>query len=151
MRLTRDGDNDVFAPNDSARDELQTARRHHANGGGARILLSVHINSYVTSSLNGTTVYYYKSSDLALAQALHRRLTLALETKDDGVRKDNLYVIRHAAMPAALVETAFLSNAHDAALLRSSDFLQKVATAIADGVGDYVSAPTSADLGPAGQ
>jgi N-acetylmuramoyl-L-alanine amidase len=44
-------------------------------------------------------------------------------------------------MPAALVETAFLSNLGDAELLKSPQFLQKVATALADGVADYASLP----------
>ncbi len=36
VRMTRDGDNDVYAPNDSAHDELQ-ARCDVANGAGARL------------------------------------------------------------------------------------------------------------------
>ncbi|MBV8364209.1 MAG: N-acetylmuramoyl-L-alanine amidase, partial [Candidatus Eremiobacteraeota bacterium] len=52
-----------------------------------------------------------------------------------------LYVVHHTAMPAVLVETAFLSNSDDRALLRSPEWLQKVARAIADGISDYAGSP----------
>jgi N-acetylmuramoyl-L-alanine amidase CwlD len=137
VKMTRDDDTDVFAPNDSAHDELQ-ARCDIANKAGARLFVSIHVNSFTSGDLNGTTTYYYKDEDLPLADAVHRRLAAALETKDDGVRKANFYVIHHTSMPAILIETAFLSNPGDARLLRSPLFLQKVVTAVADGVGDYM-------------
>jgi N-acetylmuramoyl-L-alanine amidase CwlD len=146
VKMTRDDDSDVYAPNDSARDELQ-ARDDVANNAGARIFVCVHINSFTSSSLSGTTTYYYKDTDLPLAQAIHARLIAALGTKDDGVRKENFYVLHHSRMPATLIETAFLSNPDDAALLRSPAFLQKVADSIAAGIGDYASnsAPPATD------
>jgi N-acetylmuramoyl-L-alanine amidase len=143
VRMTRDSDVDVYAPNDSAHDELQ-ARCDIANRAGARLFVSIHANSFTTSSLNGTTTYYYKSVDLALARAVHRRLIAALGTKDDGVRKENFYVIHHTTMPAILIETAFISNPSDAALMRSPEFLQRIAIAIADGVSDFSKLPQAA-------
>jgi N-acetylmuramoyl-L-alanine amidase len=140
VKLTRESDVDVYAANDSAHDELQ-ARCDVANNAGARMFISIHINSFTTSDLKGTTTYYYKGVDLPLAQAVHRRLIAALGTTDDGVRKDNFYVIHHTTMPAILIETAFMSNPDDAVLLRSSFFRQKVALSVADGVGDYAGAP----------
>jgi len=137
VRMTRETDTDVYAPNDSARDELQ-ARCDIANKDGARMFVSIHANSFTSSSLNGTTTYYYKASDLPLAQFIHHHLIDTLGTKDDGVRKENFYVIHHTSMPAVLIETAFLSNPSDAELLHSPAFLQRVATAIADGVAEYV-------------
>jgi N-acetylmuramoyl-L-alanine amidase CwlD len=150
VKLTRDSDIDVYAPNDSARDELQ-ARDNIANNAGARLFVSVHTNSFTSGGLNGTTTYYYKSDSYALADAVHSRLSDALPTKDDGIRKENFYVIHHTTMPAILVETAFLSNASDAELLKTPGFLQKIATAIADGVADYAgktAAPVSSNDAP---
>ncbi len=135
VKMTRDSDVDVFAPNDSARDELQ-ARCDVANNAGARLFISVHINAFTSSALNGTTTYYYKADSLDLARAVHARLA-SLPTHDDGIEKENFYVIHHTKMPAVLIETAFLSNSGDAALLKQPDFLQKVALDIADGVGSF--------------
>jgi N-acetylmuramoyl-L-alanine amidase CwlD len=139
VKMTRDDDVDVFGPNASAHDELQ-ARCDVANKAGARMFVSVHSNSFTTSELSGTTTYYYKANSYALADAVHARLTAVLPTKDDGIRKDNFYVIHHSTMPAILVETAFLSNPGDAALLKTTAFRQRVAEGIADGIGDYASA-----------
>jgi len=141
VRMTRSSDTDVYGPGASDRDELQ-ARVDVANNGGARLFVSVHVNSFVNGRPNGTTTYYYKAVDLPFASAIHRRLvSAALGTKDDGVIKETLYVVHHTTMPAVLVETAFLSNPDDRALLRSPDWLEKVARAIADGIGDYAGAP----------
>ncbi|MDQ6932147.1 MAG: N-acetylmuramoyl-L-alanine amidase [Candidatus Eremiobacteraeota bacterium] len=140
VKMTRRTDVDVYAPNDSARDELQ-ARCDIANAAGARMFISVHTNSYTNSSPSGTTTYYYKAQDLPLAAAIHHRLLPLLGTKDDGVIKNRFYVIAHTNMPAALIETAFLSNPNDAELLRSADFLQRIALGIADGVRDYAGSP----------
>ena len=134
--MTRQTDRDVYAPNDSARDELQ-ARVDVANSRGARLLISIHVNSYVNSGPHGVTTFYFKAGDLALAQAVNRRVVSELGMKNNGVVKDKLYVINHANMPAALIETAFISNPDDLALLQSSSWRQKMAQAIADGIVDY--------------
>jgi N-acetylmuramoyl-L-alanine amidase CwlD len=139
VKMTRESDVDVFAPNASGHDELQ-ARCDVANKAGARLFVSVHSNSFTSSELSGTTTYYYKANSYALADAVHARLTAVLPTKDDGIRKENFYVIHHSTMPAILVETAFLSNPGDAALLKTNAFRQRVAEGIADGIGDYASA-----------
>ena len=136
VKLTREDDVDVYQPNDSAHDELQ-ARDDIANAAGARLFVSIHTNAFTSSSLNGTTTYFINSDSASFAQAIHARLAAALPTKDDGVRKENFYVIHHTKMPAVLIEMAFCSNPGDAALLKTDAFLQNVAVSIADGVRDF--------------
>jgi N-acetylmuramoyl-L-alanine amidase CwlD len=136
VKMTRETDVDVFAPNDSAHDELQ-ARCDVSNQAGARLFISIHTNSFTTSELSGTTTFYYKSDSYGLADAVHARLAASLPTADDGIRKENFYVIHHTTAPAILVEMAFLSNPGDAQLLKTDAFLQKIAVGIANGVGDY--------------
>lgn len=142
VKLTRDGDSDVYGVNASAHDELQ-ARDDVANEANARMFISLHTNSFTSSSLNGTTTYYFNPDSYALASAVHARLAAALPTKDDGIRKENFYVIHHAKMPSILIETAFLSNLADAALLKSESFLQSVAVSIADGVRDFATSQST--------
>ncbi|MFY9631127.1 MAG: N-acetylmuramoyl-L-alanine amidase [Candidatus Cybelea sp.] len=135
VKMTRETDVDVYQPNDSARDELQ-ARDDVANKAGARMFISIHVNAFINSGPYGTTTYISKPDDVALARAIERHLS-ADGTKDDGIVKSHLYVTLHAKMPAALVETAFLSNPSDYALLTSPAWRQKVAQEIADGIGQY--------------
>ncbi len=142
VKMTRDSDIDVYQPNDSGRDELQ-ARDGIANNAHARLLISVHSNAFPNSgSVSGTTTYYYKPDSYEFARAVHARLVADLPTKDDGIIKDKFYVIAHTTMPSILIESAFLTSPRDAALLRDPSFLQKVALAIAEGVGAYASAPS---------
>jgi N-acetylmuramoyl-L-alanine amidase len=147
VMMTRQTDKDVFAPNDSAHDELQ-ARDDVANNNGARLFVSVHVNAFINAGPHGATVYYYKPSDLALARAIDRRIGSELQIADDGVVKDKLYVVHHANMPATLVETAFVSNPDDRTLLQSPQWRQKMAQAIADGITDYAGpAPAAGTVG----
>jgi N-acetylmuramoyl-L-alanine amidase len=138
VRLTHDTDVDVYAPNDSARDELQ-ARVDVANHSGARLFLSIHANSFMNSGPYGTTCYVSKPDDYELARMVEHQLE-SDGTKDDGIVKSRMYVTVHTLMPAVLIETAFLSNPSDFALLTSPAWREKVAQEIADGIGEYAQA-----------
>ena len=141
--MTRTKDVDVYAPNDTAEQELQ-ARDNIANRAGARLLVSIHANAYINAGPNGTTTYYAKPIDEPLARDIQNELAAQVGTKNDGIVKSHLYIPLHAFMPACLVETAFLSNPDDFALLTDPAWRQKVAVAIADGITDYAGAPPPA-------
>jgi N-acetylmuramoyl-L-alanine amidase len=138
VRMTRETDVDVYAPNDSPHDELQ-ARDDIANKAGARLFVSIHANAFINSGPYGTTTYISKPDDVAFAHFVESHLA-ADGTKDDGIVKSHLYVTLHARMPAVLIETAFLTNPGDYALLTSAAWRQKVAQEIADGIGQYAQA-----------
>jgi N-acetylmuramoyl-L-alanine amidase len=138
VKMTRESDVDVYAPNDSPHDELQ-ARDDIANKAGARLFVSIHANAFINSGPYGTTTYISKPDDVAFAHFVESHLA-ADGTKDDGIIKSHLYVTLHARMPAVLIETAFLTNPGDYALLTSAAWRQKVAQEIADGIGQYAQA-----------
>ncbi|HXW76027.1 MAG TPA: N-acetylmuramoyl-L-alanine amidase [Candidatus Eremiobacteraceae bacterium] len=143
VTLTRDGDYEVGDPDGTDAQELQ-ARCDVANAAGARLFVSVHINASVSSSPNGTTTYYWRPADRAFAQTVQTALVASLGTTDDGVKREEFYVIHHTVMPAILVESAYLSNPHDATLLTDTTFLYKIADGIAQGIGDYTGGPPAA-------
>jgi N-acetylmuramoyl-L-alanine amidase len=152
VKMTRDSDVDPVSaanlaamradgkPNPDDRAYLQT-RCDVANSVNARLFISIHVNYSDSASVNGTTFYWYKPQDQAFAQALERAVIPAAGTGDIGPRHENFYVTRHTTMPAVLIETAFISNPHDAALLGSSAFLQNMAQGIANGVKAFAGAP----------
>jgi N-acetylmuramoyl-L-alanine amidase len=152
VRMTRDTDIDPVSadnlarmhadgkPNPDDRAYLQT-RCDVANNAGARMFISIHANAAPSESAHGTTFYWYKPQDAALAQALEKSVIAAAGTFDDGTRHENFYVIHHATMPAVLIETAFVTNPGDVTLLRQSSFLQSLAQGIANGVKAYAGAP----------
>jgi N-acetylmuramoyl-L-alanine amidase len=152
VRMTREGDIDPVSqanlaamkadgkPNPSDRAYLQT-RDDVANEVNARMFISIHVNYSDSPSINGTTFYWYKPEDQLLAQTLEKAVIPIAGTYDIGPRHENFYVTRHATMPAVLIETAFISNLHDAALLANPAFLQNMAQGIANGVKAYVGVP----------
>lgn len=58
--------------------------------------------------------------------------------RDRGLRQANLAVLRGSYMPAALVETAYISNPGDEKNLNSAAFRDRIADAIANGIIKYV-------------
>lgn len=108
-----------------------------ANEWGADIFVSIHCNA-ASGTARGTEVECYSrmSNGGNLAQCIQDQIVSALGTVDRGVKEmPGLIVLRHTDMPAVLVETAFIDNDDDAALLTEKwdDF----ARAIARGVTDY--------------
>ncbi len=154
VRMTRDNDTDPVStdnlsrmhadgkPNADDRAYLQT-RCDVANNAGARLFISIHVNSAPVESAHGTTFYWYKPQDAAFAQALEKSVIPVAGTFDDGTRHENFYVVRHTTMPAVLIETAFVTNAGDVALLHQPSFLQNVAQGIANGVKAYAGVPSA--------
>lgn len=107
-----------------------------ANDWNADYFVSIHCNSYNTVA-NGTETYCYSFSSTAhnLAKAVHARITKSFpQLIDRGVKTAAFSVLRNTAMPAILVETAFIDNAHDAKLLveREDDFARAIACGITD-------------------
>lgn len=110
-----------------------------ANDSGADVFVSIHCNALDGSGRakgTETCVYSLAGQGAKLGQCIQSQVVESLGTTDRGLKcRPSLAVLRHTAMPAALVETAFIDNDDDARLLaeRQDDF----ARAIARGVTDY--------------
>lgn len=101
-----------------------------ANEWPADYFLSIHANANVNSAINGTEMYVYQADSQAyyLAEHLLQAIVNEVGTKDNGVRVNpSLYVLRRTAMPAVLVELAYLTNAQDALKLRDDQYAFAVA------------------------
>jgi N-acetylmuramoyl-L-alanine amidase len=73
----------------------------------------------------------------ALASRIQEELATARGAEGRGVKQAPFRVLVGAAMPAALVEVAFISNPEEEKLLVSDEFQAKVANAILRGVARY--------------
>jgi len=128
-----------------------TERVAVANKINADAFVAIHANSSDNNySAKGTATYFYApSSNSGLYAQLQQRKTLAKTvqdrlvssagTMDCGVLQANFAVLRETTMPSILVESAFLSNRDDEALLKDSQFRDKIAQGIADGLIEYFS------------
>jgi len=161
VRLTREDDLPLTAySNPNATDQIQAEQEARiAAGGPARSYVSLHFNGGPTN-LRGTETYFNPerapeagSADRALAEMLQQHVVTALADSvayvsvDRGVKSDlaagksygHFFGLR-GPVPSALVENLFLSNAHEAALLRDDATLDALADGCAQGIFEYLAA-----------
>jgi N-acetylmuramoyl-L-alanine amidase len=139
--MTRTTDTEVSPKGADASDveELQ-ARCDVGNNHKADIFVSIHMDSYVNGSAQGTTGYYYaqgSENSRRLADKIRQDVIAQIGTQSRGTQSCHFYVCKHTDMPATLVEVAFISNPEEEKLLRSEAGTTKAAQGIADGINDY--------------
>ena len=139
--MTRDTDKDVYGPWADADPELQ-ARCDIANEAHADAFVSIHIDSFSNSSVDGTTAYYNakSSKDLLLAQMMHQATMNSLSIPDRGVKSNDFYVNVYTTMPSVLMEMAFITNDHRVKMLTSSWGPRGIAQSLFNGLVNYFAA-----------
>ena len=115
-------------------------RAEMANSWGADYFISIHCNSNENPVFKGTSTYCFRLETTAarLAEYVNTALVDAIDTPDLGVMTANFAVLRRTSMPAVLVETAFLSNPEEAALLFEPVFRENCAIGIANGIDEFL-------------
>ncbi len=105
-----------------------------ANEWDADLFISIHCNAFNGLARGTETLVYSKNSTAyAVAEHVQNAIVKMLGTVDRGVKeRPDLGVLRRTNMPALLVETAFIDNMHDAALLKN--YIADFAKAICMGV-----------------
>ena len=97
-------------------------------------------DNVVAGILSDLSQKAYLQDSERLAVAIQAQLNQLGGIKQRGVKQAPFVVLRGAAMPAVLVETAFISNPKEEAKLMDPAFLRRVAQAITRGVRRYFAA-----------
>jgi N-acetylmuramoyl-L-alanine amidase len=106
-----------------------------ANEQGADFFLSLHINSHTTVTPNGYEDYIRtagntKQNDIrAVLHTEVSRVWTKYGRVNRGRKLANFAVLRHARMPAVLVENGFIRNVRDAQLLQDVSFMAELVNA----------------------
>lgn len=137
--MTRETDTDL-ADEHSRRRKTDDLHRRGAlvKNSDAELLVSIHMNAIQSSRWRGAQTFYdvgasEESKDLA--QLIQAELIQNLNNTDRVAKStENIYLIRTAEIPAALVEAGFLSNPEEAALLADEPYQKRVAAAIYAGI-----------------
>ncbi|RKD21490.1 hypothetical protein BEP19_14770 [Ammoniphilus oxalaticus] len=115
-----------------------------ANQCKADVFVSLHNNSFDANS-NGFESYIYETINggrtATIQNLIHEKVLevfLSEGVRDRGQKKKDLAVLRLTKMPALLIEYGFISNAKEAALLKDSAFLDRLAKATAEGIGEVM-------------
>ena len=116
-----------------------------SNSFGADLFVSIHCNAAGNTDAKGTETWYCNGSagGMKLATCIQSQIIKAIGTVDRGIKNatphvNGLYVLTNTDAVAVLVETAFISNADDEALLSNEGKRDQFAAAIARGITDYV-------------
>jgi len=76
----------------------------------------------------------YWSESGRFAEKFQERIKNNLPLKSRGVYSANFYVLRRAKMPSILLETGFISNSNEEAMLKMPVFREKIVDAISKGL-----------------
>lgn len=111
-----------------------------AEENGAELFITVQANSIPQGQYRGAQVFYAGGSveGQGLSEAIQQSMAAVLKNTDRKAKSiENIYVVNRLAIPSVVVETGFLSNAEEEALLADSRYQQLAAYAIFLGVIGY--------------
>lgn len=149
QELARRGAN-PFLLRSRGTDPAEADRAHAANGAGAEVLVTVHMNSHREPGAEGATVFYaghegwFSPAGQRLAELIQDELVMRLGLKDGRTHPKWLPLLRQTRMPAVHVEPCFITNPREEELLGMDDFREAVASAIATGVERFFGARVGA-------
>lgn len=117
-----------------------STRTQIANRANADIFVSLHANAFFKASVSGIETLFYPTSKLGrkLATELQIEMIENTDAVDRGIReRDDLYVLKHTDMPAALVELGFITNTREEEFLQSENYQNILINSIIDGINSY--------------
>lgn len=105
------------------------------------MFITVHANAIPDSKWRGAQVFYHKTGheeSQHLAKSIQASIREDLGNTDrEALAIERVYLLKKTEVPAVLVETGFISNPEERALLVDKNYQDKMAIAIARGVEDY--------------
>lgn len=114
---------------------IQTAVEANAD-----IYLSIHANSFPDPREYGPQVFYHPNSPEGgkLAVSIQERLNTLSERERSAKANQSYFILKHTDMVAVTIESGFLSNSEEEMKLTQADYRQRVAMAIFEGLGNYL-------------
>lgn len=134
VALTRDTDIDYYTRGKGGKRNDLTRRVEMINGSGAAVFLSIHTNAIRGGRWFGAEVYYNprQAENRQLADTMQRALQdFPPGNKRQAKQDSDILVLKDTIVPGVLIETGFLSNPREAALLADKAYQEKMALQIA--------------------
>lgn len=108
------------------------------------VFISIHVNSIPNEKWRGAQVFYHEGGHPKgeyLAKEIQASFQENLKnTEREALAISGVYLLKKVPMPAVLVETGFLSNAEERALLTDPSYQAKVANAVVEGIRAFMNA-----------
>ena len=101
------------------------------------LVVSIHMNTYPSSSVSGTQVFYKSSSELAKNVASEIQNAVNLKYQSESIKKikpisSNIYLFNHINNDSILIECGFLTNKNDLERLKTFEFQDNLSTTFAE-------------------
>ncbi len=106
------------------------------------MFITIHANAIPETKWRGAQVFYHKEGHAdgeILAKSIQESIRTNLKNTDrEALSIKQIYLLKKAEVPAALVETGFISNDEERALLTDKNYQEKMADAIVEGIEEYL-------------
>lgn len=139
--MTRETDKDLADDGTKGLSRRKTEdlkrRLSFINESDADLYISVHLNAIPSPRWRGSQTFYSPSipENKRVAKFIQEELRRNLENTTRKAKAiNNVYIIKNAEIPGALVEIGFLSNPSEKELLKEEEYQQKVAASIYEGI-----------------
>jgi N-acetylmuramoyl-L-alanine amidase len=144
VKLTREEDKDLASPDtkgySNRKSEDLKKRLELINNSDASMFLTLHLNAIPSTKWRGAQTFYHRHFDES------RRLSLFIQDEIRGNLENttrsakainNIYLLKYAEIPGALVEVGFLSNPAERNLLKTEEYQKQLAASIYQGILRY--------------
>ena len=102
------------------------------------LLVSLHVNASPNKSSRGPIVLHQDNGEsIMLAQFIQNELNKQQKTAFLPREGKPFYLLKRVKIPAVIVEMGFISNSNDRQMLTDPSSQEKIAEAIASGIGQY--------------
>ncbi|ARU61099.1 N-acetylmuramoyl-L-alanine amidase CwlD [Tumebacillus avium] len=107
----------------------------------ATIFISLHCNAIPSAKWSGAQTFYDTEFEDSkrLAEKVQGALGETVVTDRSVKKREDIYLLKNADKPGALVELGFLSNPEETELMKSSTYQKKLALSIYKGILSYYS------------
>ena len=106
------------------------------------IFISIHLNSFPSSSCNGAQTFYANDEQSKeLAEKIQKNMVELLDENNTRIAKKltDVYLLKKVNIPSVIVECGFLSNSKEEKLLNDETYQSKIAMSIYLGINEYFS------------
>lgn len=140
VTLTRDGAHDLASEGASNRKKEDMKNRVAIiNQEPSDLFISIHLNSYPNTSIQGAHAFYKKGDEASkqFADIIQKRFNVLTKLEKDSKTGD-YYILNNTDRPGVLVECGFVSNAEERAKLVSEEYQDQLADVLYNSVLEYL-------------
>ncbi|GAB4074325.1 N-acetylmuramoyl-L-alanine amidase CwlD [Barrientosiimonas marina] len=142
--LTREEDTDLAAEDTKglSRRKAEDIRKRMTfiNDQDADLFITLHLNALSSEKWHGAQTFYHpdKEANKHLAESIQAEIKRNLEnTSRQTLPLNNIYLLKHANVPGALVEIGFLSNDKERERLKNETYQEQMSASIYEGILTY--------------